>query len=247
MSFSIDLWNGSNIIKNKYNNLRQKYRSFNNFLIKYNTVESQHCKNLDYLYNEFKEQNKKNSYFESARINIIENINYESELKKNFIENVNEIIKKINLFLQELKNRANETSDLTENFVKELEKLNSKKEIFYLQCKEMSSLISQYELENNLEDKSNEQKLNKVLSKLIKTRDEYLININEANIKRNIYITKISELLDKYEKEHKEILDSFCINLTDFIAIVVFSIAEKKLEAYIFIIKIAIYKKIEIK
>ena len=216
MSFSIDLWNGSNIIKTKYNNLRQKYRSFNNFLIKYNTVESQHCKNLDYLYNEFKEQNKKNSYFESARINIIENINYESELKKNFIENVNEIIKKINLFLQELKNRANETSDLTENFVKELEKLNSKKEIFYLQCKEMSSLISQYELENNLEDKSNEQKLNKVLSKLIKTRDEYLININEANIKRNIYITKISELLDKYEKEHKEILDSFCINLTDF-------------------------------
>ena len=216
MSFSIDLWNGSNIIKTKYNNLRQKYRSFNNFLIKYNAVESQHCRNLDYLYNEFKEQNKKNSYFESARINIIENINYESELKKNFIENVNEIIKKINLFLQELKNRANETSDLTENFLKELEKLNSKKEIFYLQCKEMSSLISQYELENNLEDKSNEQKLNKVLSKLIKTRDEYLININETNIKRNIYITKISELLDKYEKEHKEILDSFCINLTDF-------------------------------
>ena len=197
MSFSIDLWNGSNKIKNSYNNLRQKYRSFNNFLMKYNIIESQHCKNLDNLYNEFKESEENKSNFDLARINIIEMINYESQLKKNFIENINEIIKNINIFLQDLKNNSNEITDLTENFAKELDKLNSKKQTFYFQCKEMSSLLSQFELENKLNDINNEQKLNKTLAKIIKTREEYLISINEANIKRRYYNTKISDILDK--------------------------------------------------
>ena len=215
MSFSIDLWNGSNKIKNSYNNLRQKYRSFNNFLVKYNTIESQHCKNLDNLYNEFKESEENKSNFDLARINIIEMINYESQLKKNFIENINEIIKNINIFLQDLKNNSNEITDLTENFAKELDKLNSKKQTFYFQCKEMSSLLSQFELENKLNDINNEQKLNKTLAKIIKTREEYLISINEANIKRRYYNTKISDILDKYEKEYKDIIENFRITLND--------------------------------
>ena len=59
MSFSIDLWNGVDIIREKYTTIRREFRSFVNFLIKYNTIEIQHCKNLDILYNEFKEKNNK--------------------------------------------------------------------------------------------------------------------------------------------------------------------------------------------
>ena len=215
MSFSIDLWNGYNAIRDKYINMRMKLRSFSNFLTKYNTYETQHCKNLDSLYNEFKEQNiQQNSSFEKARLNLIEMIHFESQTRKMFIEEVAKIFKKINLFLQDLKNPYNEIPDLSEMFNKEIEKLNSKRDIFYNQCKEMSSLISQFELENKLNDKNNEQKLNKVLNKLIKSRDEYLLNINETNIKRNTYNSKVGGILDKYEKEHRTLLKCFfdCVN-----------------------------------
>ena len=77
----------------------------------------------------------------------------------------------------------------------------------------MSSLLSQFELENKLNDINNEQKLNKTLAKIIKTREEYLISINEANIKRRYYNTKISDILDKYEKEYKDIIENFRITL----------------------------------
>ena len=217
MSFSIDLWNGSNIIKDNYINIRREFRSFSNFLSKYNTYENQHCKNLDYLYNEFKEQNKQiNSEFERARINLIDMINYESQIRKKFLENVTDIIKKINLFLQGLINPLNEIPDLTENFNKEVEKLKTKKEMFYNQCKEIGSLISQLELDNKLKDASNEPKLNKSLNKLIKSRDEYLININETNIKRSNYNKKVEEIMDKYEKDYKDILKSFVDHLKEF-------------------------------
>ena len=217
MSFSIDLWNGFNIIKDKYSSIRREYRSFSNFLTKYNTYETQHCKNLDSLYNEFKEQNIKNKTdFELARINLVEMIAFESQFKKAFIEEIAKIIKKANLFLQELKSPSNEILELTENFNKDIEKMNLKKEAFYSKCKEMSSLISQFELENKLKEKGTEQKLSKELTKLIKTRDEYLISINEINIKRTNYNTKVEELMDKYEKEHRDLLTQFLGSINEF-------------------------------
>ena len=217
MSFCIDLWNGINIIKDKYALIRREFRSFVNFLTKYNTFETQHCKNLDILYNEFKEKNNQtDSKFELARIHAINMINYESQNRKNFIENISNLIKRINTYLLNLKNPSNEIPDLTENFLKEFDKLKVKKEMFYNQCKEMSSLISQLDLDNKLNDKSNEPKLNKALTKLIKSRDEYLFSINETNIKRRNYNIKVEQILDKYEKEYKEILKYFIDNLLEF-------------------------------
>ena len=217
MSFSIDLWNGANIIKDKYLSIRRQFRLFANFITKYNTYEIQHCKNLDSLYNEFREKNTKpDSDFEKARINLIETINFESQTRKVFLNDISNITKKINSFLQDLKNQSNEINELNENFERDLLKLKEKKDAFYNQCKEMSSLISQLELENKLNDKSSEQRLNKILSKLIKSRDEYLININEANIKRNSYNNKVEEIMNKYENQYKNVLKEFLHNLVEF-------------------------------
>ena len=216
MSFSIDLWNGANIIKDKYLSIRRQFRLFANFITKYNTYEIQHCKNLDSLYNEFREKNTKpESDFEKARINLIETINFESQTRKVFLNDISNITKKINSFLQDWKNQSNEINELNENFERDLLKLKEKKDAFYNQCKEMSSLISQLELENKLNDKSNEQRLNKILSKLIKSRDEYLININEANIKRNSYNNKVEEIMNKYENQYKNVLKEFLHNLIE--------------------------------
>ena len=217
MSFSIDLWNGVDIIREKYTTIRREFRSFVNFLIKYNTIEIQHCKNLDILYNEFKEKNNKTeSIFESARISAINMIDIESQTRKIFIENTSNLIKNINLFLQDLKYPSNEIPDLSVNFNKDLDKLRMKQEIFYSQCKEMCSLISQLDLENKLNEKSNETKLEKILNKLLKSRDEYLLSINETNVKRRNFNKKVEKIMNKYEKEHKKLLKNFIENLTEF-------------------------------
>ena len=217
MSFSIDLWNGVDIIREKYTTIRREFRSFVNFLIKYNTIEIQHCKNLDILYNEFKEKNNKTeSIFESARISAINMIDIESQTRKIFIENTSNLIKNINLFLQDLKYPSNEIPDLSVNFNKDLDKLRMKQEIFYSQCKEMCSLISQLDLENKLNEKSNETKLEKILNKLLKSRDEYLLSINETNAKRRNFNKKVEKIMNKYEKEHKKLLKNFIENLTEF-------------------------------
>ena len=63
--------------------------------------------------------------------------------------------------MQELNTPTSGISELTENFNKEIEKLKLKQDSFYSQCKEMSSLISQLELDNKMGDKNNENKLNK--------------------------------------------------------------------------------------
>ena len=217
MSFGIDLWNGANIIKDKYATIRREFRSFVNFLTKYSTFESQHCKNLDILYNEFKEKNNQtDSNFELARIHAINMIYSESQNRKNFIENISNLIKKINIYLQNLKNPSNEIPDLTENFLKESDKLRIKKETFYNQCKEMSSLLSQLDLDNKLNDKSNEPKLNKILNKLLKSRDEYLLSINETNIKRRNYNNKVEQIMDRFENEYKELLKYFIDYIIEF-------------------------------
>ena len=217
MSFSIDLWNGVDIIREKYTTIRREFRSFVNFLIKYNTIEIQHCKNLDILYNEFKEKNNKTeSIFELARISAINMIDIESQTRKIFIENTSNLIKNINLFLQDLKYPSNEIPDLSVNFNKDLDKLRMKQEIFYSQCKEMCSLISQLDLENKLNEKSNETKLEKILNKLLKSRDEYLLSINETNVKRRNFNKKVEKIMNKYEKEHKKLLKNFIENLTEF-------------------------------
>ena len=217
MSFGIDLWNGANIIKDRYATIRREFRSFVNFFSKYSLFESQHCKNLDILYNEFKEKNNQTgSNFELARIHAINMINSESQNRKNFIENISNLIKKINSYLQNLKNLSNEISDLTENFSRESEKLRTKKETFYNQCKEMSSLLSQLDLENKLNDKSSEPKLNKILNKLLKSRDEYLLSINETNIKRREYNNKVEEVMDRFQNEYKELLKNFIDYIIEF-------------------------------
>ena len=218
MSFSIDLWNGIHTIKEKYTSIRREFRLFTNFLTKYYACEIQHCKNLDSLYNEFKEINtNKDSNFEKARINVIEMINIESKARKSFIEDINtRIVKKINLYLQELNTPTSGISELTENFNKEIEKLKLKQDSFYSQCKEMSSLISQLELDNKMGDKNNENKLNKTLNKLIKVRDEYLSSINDTNIKRVNYNQKVSDIMDRYEKNFRDLLGNFFEKLKDF-------------------------------
>ena len=148
-------------------------------------------------------------------------IDFESKRRKEFTTYVTKnIIDKITVYLSEpkisLDQRFLEAEELTTNFNKSLAKLISKQEAFHSQCKELSSYISQLELENNMENKLYFPKIQKIVSKVIKSRDEYLLYINETNIERNKYNFKSEELLSELEKTYRKTIERFKEYLVNF-------------------------------
>ena len=221
MSFSVDLWNGFEIIKEKFNTTHKHIKAFNKLLNRFVSFEKDYCTNLDYLYKEFKDTGNINYPLEQSRLNIINMIDFESKRRKEFITYITKnIIEKISLYLSEPKISLEQLfldgEELTTNFNKTLGKLISKQETFHSQCKELSSFISQFELDNSMGDKMSLTKCQKILNKVNKSRDEYLFYINETNIERNRYNYKIEEILNKLEKTYRKTIQRFKDYLFDF-------------------------------
>ena len=221
MSFCVDLWNGFEIIKDKFTMTHRHIKAFKKLLTNYVSVETEHCKNLDYMYKEFKDTGNLEYPLERSRIQIINMIDYESKERKEFINYITKnILDKMAVHLSEpkisLDQRFLDGTELTTSFKKTLDKLISKQENFHNQCKELSSYISQLELDNNMNNKMALSKCQKILNKVIKSRDEYLLYINETNIERNKYNLKIEELLNDLEKTYRNSVERFKEYLSNF-------------------------------
>ena len=181
------------------------------------SIEKEYCKNLDALFKENKDLALSTNYdspLEKSRMSIINSIEYESTLKKEFINNITkDIIDKINKFLSEpklyLDNLFFENSESTIIFNKAITKLAAKQESFHQQCKELSSYLSQIELENNVDEKTAQIKTQKIYNKVIKAKEDYLFSINETNIEREKYNLKTEESLNELEKIYKKTIDTF--------------------------------------
>ena len=221
MSFCVDLWNGFEIIKDKFTMTHRHIKAFKKLLTNYVSVETEHCKNLDYMYKEFKDTGNLEYPLERSRIQIINMIDYESKERKEFINYITKnILDKMAVHLSEpkisLDQRFLDGTELTTSFKKTLDKLIGKQENFHNQCKELSSYISQLELDNNMNNKMALSKCQKILNKVIKSRDEYLLYINETNIERNKYNLKIEELLNDLEKTYRNSVERFKEYLSNF-------------------------------
>ena len=224
MSFCVDLWNGHENIKDKFTLMLKQIKSFSKLLTTYITFEKDYCKNLDGLYKEFKDlwlSDDKDFPLEKSRLSIIETIDYESKLRKEFIKIISkEIIEKINKFISEpkvsLENLFFENSELTISFNKSITKLAAKQESFHQQCKELSSILSQIELENNVDEKTAQIKTQKILNKVLKSKEDYLFSINEMNIDRDRYNSRTEESLNELEKIYKKTIEKFKEYLFDF-------------------------------
>ena len=224
MSFCVDLWDGFEAIKEKFSLMYKQIKIFNKLLNNYITFEKEYCKNLDNLYKEFKDLGLSTDFdfpLEKSRIKIIESIDYESNLKKEFIKVINkDIIEKINKFLSEpklsLDNIFFENSESTILFNKTIAKQAAKQETFHQQCKELSSYLSQIELEHNVDEKTAQIKTQKIYNKVIKAREEYLFYINETNIDRERYNSKTEDSLNALEKIYKKTIEKFKGYLYDF-------------------------------
>ena len=86
MSFSIDLWNGLNIIKERfvftYNKVQLLYNIFNSFI----NMEKDYTKNLDILYKDHKDHIKEEFLLDTAFIQLLEMIKDQSEHHKKHID-----------------------------------------------------------------------------------------------------------------------------------------------------------------
>ena len=221
MSFRVDLWDGFDIIKDKITTTHKQIKSFSKLLIAYVSIEKEHCKNLDYIYKEFKEIGNMDFPIENSRINIIDMLDFESKERKEFCTYISKnIIEKMQEYLSEPKiafeQNILEGTELALAFNRCLDKLIVKQDSFHSQCKELCSFISQTELDNNMDNKSSIAKCQKILSKVIKYRSDYLFSINETNIERNKYILKSEEILNNLEKIYRNYIEKFKQYLFDY-------------------------------
>ena len=74
-------------------------------------------------------------------------------------------------------------------------------------AEELSSYLSQIELENNVDEKTAQTKTQKIYNKVIKAKEDYLFSINETNIDRDRYNSKTEESLNVLEKMYKKYIE----------------------------------------
>ena len=79
MSFSVDLWNGLNIIKSHFSSTFNKMNAINNILLSYASYQKSYSKGLESLYNSYKDLIKEDSLLDKNISLLINNIKLESE------------------------------------------------------------------------------------------------------------------------------------------------------------------------
>lgn len=215
MSFSIDLWNGFDFLKNKYNSTYNKVQILYNILITFINMEKDYSKNLDILYKDKTGQIKEEFLLEQSFIQLIENIKEQSEYHKKHIDFVSkylviplkEVIDQqksvFQLFTENTKN--------LENFEKSKNILILKEEKYHNSCKELTNyfIANDSKMLNNSisNDKSMFNKRQKLVDKINDNKKEYISMLYEANIDLDQYNTKTNQILNDLENKYESILD----------------------------------------
>ena len=215
MSFSIDLWNGFDLLKNKYNSTYNKVQILYNILITFINMEKDYSKNLDILYKDKTGQIKEEFLLEQSFIQLIENIKEQSEYHKKHVDFVSkylviplkEVIDQqksvFQLFTENTKN--------LENFEKSKNILILKEEKYHNSCRELTNyfIANDSKMLNNSisNDKSMFNKRQKLVDKINDNKKEYISMLYEANIDLDQYNTKTNQILNDLENKYESILD----------------------------------------
>ena len=215
MSFSIDLWNGFDLLKNKYNSTYNKVQILYNILNSFINMEKDYSKNLDILYKDNKGQIKEEFLLEKSFIQLIENIKEQSEYHKKHIDFVykylviplKEIIDQQKLVFQ----LFTENTKNLEIFEKSKNILILKEEKYHNSCNELTNFFIANDskmLNNSLSnDKSLFHKRQKLVDKINDNKKEYISMLYEANIDLDQYNTKTNQILNDLENKYESILD----------------------------------------
>ena len=167
MSFSIDLWNGFDIIKSSFYLNSKRIKQALDILTSYSLVQKDYYKGLDNLYKEIKETkeiNKSNSLLDDTINSLIYSIKAESDIYKNHYNNttrsISEIKEKLDIIKATVSPYFNDNLQNKDLFYKELNTLILKQETFNRSCKQLCYCLAEIEAQKLQEQKSNNKEVN---------------------------------------------------------------------------------------
>ena len=226
MSFSVDLWNGFDIIKTQIFSVRKKMKVISKAISSYLAIDATYNKNLENLYKEFKEINNSEYMMDKSYIKILDIFEYENQNRKIIssymntliMEPLNEYLRQPNILLNKCfsDNIYNE-----ESFKRSLNLLKEKQINYWKDCKELSVLLAQNEMDemNNTTGKIAKTRLSRINEKFLKlnaSKQEYIDTINESNKEREKYNKKTEEILNTLEQIYTTMLSKLKEALTNF-------------------------------
>jgi hypothetical protein len=223
MSFSIDLWNGFDIIRTSFNSNNKRMKLILDILTLYSSLQREYCKGLDNLYKEAKEYNLSNTFLDETINSLINSFKIESDKLKihcnNISKNIVDIKEKFDKIKLSTTFYLNDSQQNKETFNKVLNNLILKQEAFYKSCNDLSYCIAEIkgqkilneEKPNNKENKNNEKEIsaNKKEEK-VKEKENYkgvitkhfkhYLNNNKLNLhnKKENLIKKVLENKKEY-------------------------------------------------
>ena len=218
MSFSSDLWNGFEILKNNYLHTYNRIKHFYEMMLSFASLEKSHSKNLEILF----EQNK--DFFNSDEIlslpskTFISSLKIESEYHKyyynsifdNILSPLRDIIDNKRYLITKIFCDGNKNTKIFNNII---QNIITKQENYYNSCKDLSICLSEIEINTiNTESKKKPNvnkillnKKEKALEKVNRSQNEYLNIITESNVILKDYNLKTENLLNDLEKKFTEI------------------------------------------
>ena len=227
MSFSVDLWNGFDVIKNQVFSVQKKIKTIFKVITSYQAIESNYNKSLENLYKEFKDMSNSDYLLDKSYIKILEIFQYENQNRKIMsafmnsliIEPLSEYLRQPNIFLNKCfsDNISNE-----ENFKRYLNLLKEKQSNYYKECKELSVLLAQNEMDeiNSINSgkiaKNKMTRINEKLNRVNTTKKEYMDFITETNKEREKYNQRTEEILNKLEKTYETVCENLKNSLINF-------------------------------
>ena len=240
MSFSVDLWNGYDIIKTSFNSNLKKMNQLTEFLTLYSSVLKDYIKNLSNLYQFEKESiEKQNEAFVYPFNILIKVFKEEIEIYKNhynfIITNIKEIKEKIDKMKIEVIQNFNTIDEKTNYFDNILNILISKQDNFNNNCKELCLTIAEEEANKILEGineindkkiinifsvfnnkKDKKERKDDILEKIFLAKNDYILSISNSNEEREKYNKEIDILLFNLQRQYKNLIYYYDKLLKDF-------------------------------
>ena len=215
MSFSIDLWNGIDKIKDKFIFTYNKIQILNNVFNTFINLEKEYSKNLDILYKDNKDHIKDEFLLEKSFIQLLENIKEESDYHKKHIDFISKYLviplKEILDNQKSIFQFFNENVKNTENLEKSKNILISKEEKYHNSCQDLTNYFisndSNFINSSFSNNKSFINKKQKYVDKINDNKKEYLSILYETNIELNQYIIKTNQIMNELENKYESFLD----------------------------------------
>ena len=92
MSFSVDLWNGIDVIKNQIYSTYRKIKALHKLISNYITIETNYTKGLENLYKECKENINSEFLLDKSFQKIYEMFEFDNKNRKIYYNNLEKLI-----------------------------------------------------------------------------------------------------------------------------------------------------------